>query len=109
MPVSRDHRGRRLSALGLVCPLRFSGSDPCRPPALVDCNNFYASCERVFQPGLRGRPVVLLSNNDGFCNRTVRLKLISDAAPYHGMATIDPRTNPLSREGVLRGRAHLEI
>ena len=35
------------------------------PLALVDCNNFYASCERVFQPGLRGRPVVVLSNNDG--------------------------------------------
>jgi len=33
--------------------------------ALVDCNNFYASCERVFNPGLRGRPVVVLSNNDG--------------------------------------------
>ncbi len=33
--------------------------------ALVDWNNFYASCERVFQPGLRGRPVVVLSNNDG--------------------------------------------
>ena len=33
--------------------------------ALVDCNNFYASCERLFQPRLRGRPVVVLSNNDG--------------------------------------------
>ncbi|XSG84576.1 MAG: Y-family DNA polymerase [Methylohalobius sp. ZOD2] len=33
--------------------------------ALVDCNNFYASCERVFQPRLDGRPVVVLSNNDG--------------------------------------------
>lgn len=33
--------------------------------ALVDCNNFYASCERVFQPRLEGRPVVILSNNDG--------------------------------------------
>ena len=32
---------------------------------LVDCNNFYASCERVFNPSLRGRPVVILSNNDG--------------------------------------------
>lgn len=33
--------------------------------ALVDCNNFYASCEQVFRPDLRGRPLVVLSNNDG--------------------------------------------
>ncbi|WP_295385994.1 Y-family DNA polymerase [uncultured Thiodictyon sp.] len=33
--------------------------------ALVDCNNFYASCERLFAPCLEGRPVVVLSNNDG--------------------------------------------
>lgn len=33
--------------------------------ALVDCNNFYASCERMFNPSLNGRPVVVLSNNDG--------------------------------------------
>jgi DNA polymerase V len=32
---------------------------------LVDCNNFYVSCERVFNPSLKGRPVVVLSNNDG--------------------------------------------
>lgn len=33
--------------------------------ALCDCNNFYASCERVFKPSLNGKPVVVLSNNDG--------------------------------------------
>ncbi len=33
--------------------------------ALVDCNNFYASCERVFNPKLIGKPIVVLSNNDG--------------------------------------------
>ena len=33
--------------------------------ALVDCNNFYASCERVFQPQWEGKPIVILSNNDG--------------------------------------------
>ncbi len=33
--------------------------------ALIDCNNFYASCERVFQPNLIDKPIVVLSNNDG--------------------------------------------
>jgi DNA polymerase V len=33
--------------------------------ALIDCNNFYASCERAFNPSLVGKPVVVLSNNDG--------------------------------------------
>ena len=33
--------------------------------ALVDCNNFYASCERIFAPALEGKPVIVLSNNDG--------------------------------------------
>lgn len=32
---------------------------------LVDCNNFYASCERAFNPSLNGKPVIVLSNNDG--------------------------------------------
>ncbi|MBQ8773867.1 MAG: SOS mutagenesis and repair protein UmuC, partial [Muribaculaceae bacterium] len=32
---------------------------------LVDCNNFFVSCERVFRPDLINRPVVVLSNNDG--------------------------------------------
>lgn len=35
------------------------------PVALVDCNNFYVSCERLFNPALHNRPVVVLSNNDG--------------------------------------------
>ena len=33
--------------------------------ALIDCNNFYASCERVFNPVLNKKPIVILSNNDG--------------------------------------------
>ena len=33
--------------------------------ALIDCNNFYASCERIFDPKLIGKPIVVLSNNDG--------------------------------------------
>ena len=33
--------------------------------ALIDANNFYCSCERAFDPRLRGKPLVVLSNNDG--------------------------------------------
>ena len=33
--------------------------------ALIDCNNFYVSCERIFNPQLAQKPVVVLSNNDG--------------------------------------------
>jgi DNA polymerase V len=33
--------------------------------ALIDCNNFYVSCERLFKPNLNGQPVIVLSNNDG--------------------------------------------
>ena len=40
-------------------------SDPQTRFAIVDCNNFYASCERLFRPELIGKPVVVLSNNDG--------------------------------------------
>ncbi|MCO6364744.1 hypothetical protein GBO37_19335 [Paracoccus sp. 08] len=36
-----------------------------RPIALIDCNNFYVSCERLFDVSLRGIPVIVLSNNDG--------------------------------------------
>ena len=43
----------------------FTTSDVLTRFAIVDCNNFYASCERVFRPELNGRPVVVLSNNDG--------------------------------------------
>ena len=38
---------------------------PKGPFALIDGNNFYVSCERAFRPGLEGRPVIVLSNNDG--------------------------------------------
>lgn len=42
-----------------------SSTKPNKLFALVDCNNFYVSCERVFNPKLLNRPVVVLSNNDG--------------------------------------------
>jgi DNA polymerase V len=38
---------------------------PSKVYALVDCNNFYVSCERLFNPRLNGKPVIVLSNNDG--------------------------------------------
>jgi hypothetical protein len=39
--------------------------------ALIDCNSFYASCERVFRPDLAKTPIVVLSNNDRVCDRPV--------------------------------------
>ncbi|WP_019961742.1 Y-family DNA polymerase [Woodsholea maritima] len=53
--------------------------------ALVDCNNFYVSCERAFNPGLKNKPVVVLSNNDGcVVSRSNEAKAldIDMAAPY---------------------------
>ncbi len=49
-------------------PLRQEGELPAAKPALwalVDCNSFYCNCERLFRPELNGKPVVVLSNNDG--------------------------------------------
>lgn len=53
--------------------------------ALCDCNNFYASCERVFRPDLKDRPVVVLSNNDGcIIARSAEVKAlgVKMGAPY---------------------------
>jgi DNA polymerase V len=53
--------------------------------ALVDCNNFYVSCERVFNPALENKPVVVLSNNDGcVVSRSNEIKAlgIPMAGPY---------------------------
>ncbi len=52
--------------------------------ALVDVNSFYASCETVFRPDLKGRPVVVLSNNDGcVIARSAEAKgLVTMGAPY---------------------------
>lgn len=54
--------------------------------AIVDCNSFYAACERVFQPALNGKPVVVLSNNDGcIVSRSDEAKVlgVGMAAPYY--------------------------
>jgi DNA polymerase V len=53
--------------------------------AIADCNNFYASCERVFQPQLESKPIIVLSNNDGcVIARSNEAKLLGVAmgAPY---------------------------
>ncbi|MFI4963417.1 MAG: Y-family DNA polymerase [Legionellales bacterium] len=53
--------------------------------ALIDCNNFYASCERVFQPALVNKPVLVLSNNDGCViarSNEVKALGIKMGAPY---------------------------
>ena len=54
--------------------------------SLVDCNNFYCSCERVFNPALEKKPVAVLSNNDGcIVARSNELKSlgIPMGAPVH--------------------------
>jgi len=53
--------------------------------AIADCNNFYASCERVFQPHLEGKPIVILSNNDGCViarSNEAKLLQVAMGAPY---------------------------
>jgi DNA polymerase V len=61
--------------------------------ALVDCNNFYASCERLFRPELRGRPIVVLSNNDGCIvarsNEAKALGIAMGAPYFQTRAVID--------------------
>ena len=54
----------RFGALSLIpCAAMFTKVNPVF--ALIDCNSFYASCERVFRPDLAKVPIVVLSNNDG--------------------------------------------
>ncbi|MGE4285030.1 MAG: Y-family DNA polymerase, partial [Phycisphaerae bacterium] len=64
--------------------------------ALVDCNNFYVSCERVFAPSLEGRPVVILSNNDGcIVSRSAEAKALGVpmGAPYFEQRALLQRHN----------------
>lgn len=64
--------------------------------ALVDCNNFYVSCERAFNPKLEGKPVAVLSNNDGcFIARSNELKQLNIpmGAPYFKYKEICQRNN----------------
>lgn len=58
--------------------------------ALIDCNNFYVSCERIFRPDLINKPVIILSNNDGCVvsrsNEVKKLGLISTGKPFYKCA-----------------------
>lgn len=66
--------------------------------ALVDCNNFYVSCERLFRPELHGRPVVVLSNNDGCAvSRSNEAKAlgIKMGQPFHELRDL------VAREGLI--------
>ncbi len=97
--------------------------------AIVDCNSFYCSCERVFRPDLQNRPVVVLSNNDGcIISRSDEAKLlgVEMAGPYfkarhliekHDVATFSSNYNlygDMSRRvmdtlRVLAGEKNVEV
>lgn len=77
--MGRGSRGR-----SEVCCL-IMGGPPSQLFALVDVNNFYVSCERVFNPRLEGKPVVVLSNNDGCAvarSNEVKALGVKMAAPW---------------------------
>lgn len=62
--------------------------------ALIDCNNFYVSCERLFRPDLAGRPVAVLSNNDGcIVARSAEVKQlgVKMAVPLHQVKALVER------------------
>lgn len=64
--------------------------------ALADCNNFYASCERVFNPSLVGQPVVVLSNNDGCAiarSNEAKALGIKMGAPYYQIKDLVKKHN----------------
>jgi DNA polymerase V len=64
--------------------------------ALVDCNNFFASCERLFRPDLRQRPVAVLSSNDGCViarSNEVKALGIKMGAPYFKVKDVIEKNN----------------
>ena len=68
--------------------------------ALIDCNNFYVSCERVFNPSLEGRPVVVLSNNDGCCvarSNEVKALGVKMGAPWFQLQELAERHGIIAR------------
>ena len=67
--------------------------------ALVDCNNFFVSCERVFRPELENRPVIVLSNNDG-----VVISRSEEAKALGVISETVPRERLLDRAREIAGR-----
>ena len=68
--------------------------------ALVDCNNFYCSCERVFNPALRTSPVVVLSNNDGCIiarSNEAKAMGIAMGTPFYQVKDMLERNNEQAR------------
>ena len=61
--------------------------------AIIDCDNCYVSCERVFRPDLEGKPVVVLSNNDGCVvarSNEAKAMGIKAGTPYYQLAQLFP-------------------
>ena len=56
-----------------------------RALALIDGNSFYCSCERVFDAKLARVPVIVLSNNEGFCNRVFIVKRVIRSSDVGGL------------------------
>lgn len=72
---------------------------------LIDCNNFYVSCERVFNPSLSNRPVVVLSNNDGCAvaiSNEAKSLGIKRGLPYYQIKNIVDKNNVVLLSGNLR-------
>ena len=76
--------------------------------ALIDINNFYVSCERVFQPELNNKPVIVLSNNDGCAiarSNEAKALGIEMGAPVHQIQALikqHPGTDPFGQLHVVR-------
>jgi len=81
--------------------------------ALVDCNNFYVSCERVFRPDLLNKPVAVLSNNDGCIvarSQEVKDLGIKMATPVHQVQDlIDRHHIQLFSSNYCNGQVLLEV
>ena len=73
--------------------------------ALVDCESFYASCERIFRPDLKHVPIVVLSNNDGCVIQEVlkqkRWVLVWESRGLKSKILFSPKAEKFSRQTLL--------